>query len=73
MRNEKSDGPTRKLRLRKEVLVNLTPSELANIAGGNCTTTNCTAIISAKKTNGAAFDLAAIAGNVHAIAAFIAQ
>ena len=39
MRNEDSAGPARKLRLRKEVLVNLTPTELAAIAGGACTCT----------------------------------
>ncbi|HEY2292094.1 MAG TPA: class I lanthipeptide [Thermoanaerobaculia bacterium] len=35
----KNEAPTRKLRLRKEVLMDLTPKELANIAGGVCTCT----------------------------------
>lgn len=40
MRNDKPSESTRKLRLRKEVLLELTPKELANIVGaGQCTCT----------------------------------
>jgi len=39
MRNDKPSEPARKLRLRKELLLNLTPKELANIVGGRCTCT----------------------------------
>lgn len=39
MGDEKQGTMTRKLRLRKEVILELTPKELANVGGGKCTCT----------------------------------
>ena len=39
MQDEKKATFTRKLRLRKETLQELTPADLANVRGGGCTCT----------------------------------